>query len=219
MKNWVYHSRVWRVGVTHRVFNATFSNISVISRQSISFAEETEVVEVNPRPVTSHWQILSHNVVSSTPRHELNSNSQILWWNQNLSYIFIFACKSTDSLLIYQCKHYILLKTYISRNKYIPQGERGKISTPNIHIHYYSLQWISANTHRGPSWSCSYSSWIYNYLCNQCLLPRMLWIRITIRARCTTLRDKVCQWLTTGRWFSPDLLVYSTNNTDRHDIA
>jgi hypothetical protein len=68
---------------------------------------------------------------------------------------------------MYQCKHYILLKTYISRNKYIPQGERGKISTPNIHIHYYSLQWISADTHRGPSWSCSYSSWIYNYLCNR----------------------------------------------------
>ena len=105
---------------------------------------------------TSRWQILSHNVVSSTPRHELNSNSQILWWNQNLSYVFIFACKSTDTLLIYQCKHYVLLKTYISRNKYIPQGgtvpkivERCKISTPNVHIHYYSLQWISADTHRG----------------------------------------------------------------------
>ena len=27
---------------------------------------------------------------------------------------------------------------------------------------------------------------------------------------------KVCQWLTTGRWFSP---VSSTNKTDRHDIT
>jgi len=24
---------------------------------------------------------------------------------------------------------------------------------------------------RGPSWSLSYGSWIYNYLCNECLSP------------------------------------------------
>jgi len=40
-----------------------------------------------------------------------------------------------------------------------------------------------------------YGSWIYNYLCNQCLSPLMLWVWISIRARCTTLYDKVCQWL------------------------
>jgi len=27
----------------------------------------------------------------------------------------------------------------------------------------------------------------------------------------TTLCDKVCQWLETGRWFSPGILVSSTN--------
>jgi hypothetical protein len=27
---------------------------------------------------------------------------------------------------------------------------------------------------RGPSWQWSYGSWIYNYLCNQCLSPLML---------------------------------------------
>ena len=43
-------------------------------------------------------------------------------------------------------------------------------------------------------------------------------IRISIRARCTTLCDKVCQWLATGRWFSPCPKVSSTNATDRHDI-
>jgi hypothetical protein len=31
----------------------------------------------------------------------------------------------------------------------------------------------------------------------------MLWVRISIRARCTTLCDKVCKWLERGRWFSP----------------
>jgi len=40
--------------------------------------------------------------------------------------------------------------------------------------------------HWGPSWLWSYSNWIYDYLCNQCLSPLMLWVRISIRARCTT---------------------------------
>ena len=44
----------------------------------------------------------------------------------------------------------------------------------------------------------------------------MLWVRISICARCTTLCDKVYQWLATDRWFSP---VSSTNKTDRHDIT
>jgi hypothetical protein len=52
-----------------------------------------------------------------------------------------------------------------------------------------------------PSWPWSYGSWIYNYLCNQCLSPLMLWVQISIRARRTTLCDKVCQWLATGWWF------------------
>jgi hypothetical protein len=44
------------------------------------------------------------------------------------------------------------------------------------------------------------------------------WVRISIRARCTTLCDKVCQWLATGRWFSLGPPVSSTSKTDRHDI-
>jgi len=68
-------------------------------------------------------------------------------------------------------------------------------------------------------WPRSYGSWIYNYLCNRCLSPLVLWVRLPLRARCTTLCDKVCQWLATGRWFSPCPLVCSTNKTDRHDIT
>jgi hypothetical protein len=34
-----------------------------------------------------------------------------------------------------------------------------------------------------------------------------------------TLCDKVCQWLATGRWFSPGTLVSSTNKTDHQDIT
>ena len=55
----------------------------------------------------------------------------------------------------------------------------------------------------GASLPWSYRSWIYNYLCNQCLSPLMLSVQISIRARCTTLYDKICQWLATSRWFSP----------------
>ena len=48
------------------VFNATFNNISVIciSWESVLLVEETGE---NNRPVASHWQTLSNNVLSSTP--------------------------------------------------------------------------------------------------------------------------------------------------------
>ena len=59
----------------------------------------------------------------------------------------------------------------------------------------------------------------YNYLCNKCLSPLMLWIRISIRTKCTTLCDKICQWLATDRWFCPGPPVSFTNITDLHDIA
>jgi hypothetical protein len=51
-----------------RVFNITFNNTSVILWQSVLLVEETGVPRKNHRAVTSHWQILSHSIVSSTPR-------------------------------------------------------------------------------------------------------------------------------------------------------
>jgi hypothetical protein len=68
------------------------------------------------------------------------------------------------------------------------------------------------------SWQWSYGSWIYNYLCNQYLSPLMLWVRISIRVRCTTLCDKVCQWLATDRWFSLGPPVY-TYKTGCHNLT
>jgi len=49
----------------------------------------------------------------------------------------------------------------------------------------YWRQFPGLNTHRGSSWLWSYDSWIYNYLCNQCLSPLMLWIRTLLMARFT----------------------------------
>ena len=84
---------------------------------------------------------------------------------------------------------------------------------------YYMYMYINIKSHQGPSWPWSYGSWIYNYLCNQCLSSLMLWVRIPNRARCTTSWDTVCQWLVTGRWFSPGTPVSSINKTDHHDIS
>jgi len=48
-------------------FNTTFKNISAISWRSVLFMDETGE---NHRPATSHWQTLSHIVVSSKPHHD-----------------------------------------------------------------------------------------------------------------------------------------------------
>jgi hypothetical protein len=68
------------------------------------------------------------------------------------------------------------------------------------------------------SWSWSYGSWIYNYVCNQCLSLLKLCVRIPLRRGVidATLCYKVCKWLATGHWFSSSTPVSSINKTDRH---
>jgi len=68
-----------RDSVRDMVFNATFfNNMSVISWRSFLLVEEAGAPRENHRPVSSHWQILSHNVVSSsTSRNQRDSNSQL----------------------------------------------------------------------------------------------------------------------------------------------
>jgi hypothetical protein len=60
------------------VLNGTFNNISVTCkswRWSVVLVVETGVSGENNQPASSHWQTLSHNVASSTPRLERNSIS------------------------------------------------------------------------------------------------------------------------------------------------
>ena len=57
--------RVWFM-----VFNATFNTISAISLRSVLLVDESGVPWEN-RSAASHWQKLSHNVVSSTPRRSV----------------------------------------------------------------------------------------------------------------------------------------------------
>jgi len=64
-------SQVWFM-----VCNGTFNNISAIPWRSVLLVEETGVPKEIHWPVASHWQTLSHNVVSGTPCHERGPNSQ-----------------------------------------------------------------------------------------------------------------------------------------------
>jgi hypothetical protein len=50
------------------VFNTTFNNISDKWWRSVLLVEEAGVTGENHQPHASHWQTLSHNVVSSIPR-------------------------------------------------------------------------------------------------------------------------------------------------------
>ena len=59
------------------------------------------------------------------------------------------------------------------------------------HIFYVPIHMISykcfdchssSHSHQGPLWSLD--SWIYNYLCNQCLSPLKLWVRNLFMVRC-----------------------------------
>jgi hypothetical protein len=60
------------------MFNVTFNNLTVISLQLILFVEETGVHGETHRPDANHWQTLSHNVGSSTPRHDRSPNSNFI---------------------------------------------------------------------------------------------------------------------------------------------
>jgi hypothetical protein len=79
----------------------------------------------------------------------------------------------------------------------------------------FSKYFLNLKTVEGQSWSWLCGSWIYNYLCNQYLSPLTLWVRIRLRRGVfdTTLCDKVCQPLATGRWVTPGTPVSSTNKT------
>jgi len=65
------------LGLGFMVFNATFNNISVISWQPVLLVEEGGELGENHGTTASHWRTLSHNVVSSKPRHKRGYNSQL----------------------------------------------------------------------------------------------------------------------------------------------
>jgi len=80
------------------------------------------------------------------------------------------------------------------------------------HYDLYCHCWLPLNA---SEWPWSYGSWIYNYIFNRCLSPLMLWVRLLLRARCTTLCDKICQWHPVDGflrilWFPPPIKLTTT---------
>ena len=74
----------------------------------------------------------------------------------------------------------------------------------------------------GPSWSWSFGSWIYNYLCNPCLSPLKFVSSNLALARCTSIQHYVIKfvsdfWQVSG--FLRILRFVSTSKTYRHDIT
>ena len=123
------------------------------------------------------------------------ATDNITWWGQRTN------LQITDKLWLINL---MVEESMDSYNKWT----HGTLHLGNIKNcdRYQSVNW-------GPSWQWLCGRWIYNYLCKQCLSPLMR-VRISIRARCTTSCDKVCQSLATGRWFSPGTPVSSTNKSD-----
>jgi hypothetical protein len=93
-----------------------------------------------------------------------------------------------------------------------------RVGTLYIRIHGLCSPWVLLG------WEGSWSdgSWIYNYLCNQCLSPLKGMSSNPTYGEVYSIQHyviNVCQLLATGRWFSPGTLVSSTNKTGHHDIT
>ena len=125
LKKWKMYD-IWRTssdrktlyGILLACLAKSFNNISAISWRSVLLVEETRVPRENRPPATSHWHILLHNVVSSTPRHELDSNWQCEWIGTES----IDSCKSkyhtistTTALVWPLSKNDITHTTFIKR--------------------------------------------------------------------------------------------------------
>ena len=80
------------------VFNATFNNISVISWWSVLLVEETRVPGENHRSVASHWQTLSH-VVLSTPCLSEARTHNISGVYNNKRALYTSTCIQTNELV------------------------------------------------------------------------------------------------------------------------
>ena len=96
------------------------------------------------------------------------------------------------------------------------------ISSEDI-LKFKDMHWIiSLNIdHRFNSERRDRDRMIANHPYNQCLWPLLImWVRTPLRRGLfdTTICHKACQWLATGRWFSPSSPVSSTNKTYCHDM-
>jgi len=114
--------------------NTTFNNISAIMWRSVSLVEKTRVPGENHQPVTSQWQTLSHNV-SSTRRHEWDSNSQ------PLKVICTGSCKSNYHMVMTMTapkKQWGMIYTYM----YLVSNKVEIFHGINYNIQRKKLKWV-----------------------------------------------------------------------------
>ena len=107
------------------------------------------------------------------------------WYLSNPGHIF--AQEKYRRLFLHRRNCLIFKKTKLSFSWsliglgmlfYWKNNESGYECSRNMYLFLWELCMV-------PSWPWSYGSWIYNYLCNQCLSPIMLWFRTPFIARCT----------------------------------
>ena len=112
----IYHMYQQSLGlVWFMVFNATFNNISVILWRSVLLFKDTKE---NHRPVASHWQTVSHNVVQLA--NERNSNSQLYRWKALIAHVVVIPTNIRSRPRRPLCT-LILLRAMVFRSLKIPK--------------------------------------------------------------------------------------------------
>ena len=127
-------SKNHRKRVRIMVVNANFNNISIISWRTVLLVGKTGVPGENHRPVTSHWQTLSHNVVSSIPHLSGIRTHNV---SGDICTDCVASCKSN-------------YHTITTTNAPL---ERYKIDTPNTCVHDHLLSWLGTGTSIQSGWN------------------------------------------------------------------
>jgi hypothetical protein len=90
------------------VLNTTYNYISVISWRSVFYWWKNRSIGNNHRPPASHWQTLSHNIVSGTPHQEL--------WTKTTNVIeYIKERVLTATIVIWFCNSITRMKYKINK--------------------------------------------------------------------------------------------------------
>jgi hypothetical protein len=168
----------------HKAIGATcVGDISAVSFWSVGMIKETELHRKNHWPVVSHWPTWSHNFGSSTPPYERDSNSYPEWWQALIAQhicCHLFLRNSNETMIIVKCIWMDMrIDAYISTSK-------------NCCNKLFLCARIVEHSWR---WHVSL---IYNYLCNQCLSPLKIWVRISFIGRCTRSKIMCSSWSVTS---------------------
>jgi hypothetical protein len=131
---------------------------------------------------------------------------------------FIWCTRNANIFKWFETWVWVFRKIFVGRQMFNKINTRGVTGGYGFTYSFVTPSMMTMITYnlQAPSWSSSYVSFIDNYLCNQCISPQTMWVRITLMRGVvdTTLCDNVFQWLPADQC-TP---VSSTNKTDRHDI-